>query len=116
MSRTPAQIAAPLAVSIVPDTLGLEEAADYLRLGRDATRLLWETGALPGVSLNQKHLVFRRAALDSFLARLEAEQQAARRAGRTPPPANDPAPPPARRNRRNPLPDLGRYEIPETKR
>lgn len=45
------------------ETLGLDEAAAYLRLGRDATRALWDAGALPGVSLNQKHLVFRRAAL-----------------------------------------------------
>lgn len=58
-----------------PDTMGLEQAAKYLRLGRDATRSLFELGDLPGVSLNQKHLVFRRVALDSWLAQKEMERE-----------------------------------------
>ena len=93
------------------DTLGLEQAADYLHLGRDSTRALFEAGELPGVSLNQKHLVFRRAALDAFLARIEAEQTKARaiahRAQRTA--ANDPDTPIPRRRART-LPDLRAYE------
>lgn len=60
------------------ETLDLEQASDYLHLGRDATRELFDRGELPGVSLNQKHLVFRRPALDAFLARVEAEQTKAR--------------------------------------
>jgi len=93
------------------DTFDLEQASNYLHLGRDATRELFDRGELPGVSLNQKHLVFRRPALDAFLARVEAEQtkarQIAHRARMTP--ANDPAPAqPRRRTRR--LPDLTPYE------
>lgn len=93
------------------DTLDLRQAADYLHLGRDATHQLWQSGDLPGVSLNQKHLVFRRAALDAFLARMEAEQTKARaiahRARMAA--ANDPETPTQRRRAR-PLPDLRAYE------
>jgi len=70
--------------------MGLEQAAEYLRLGRDATRELFDRGELPGVSLNQKHLVFRRVALDHFLADMEVRQAAERlKAARTMPAAND---------------------------
>lgn len=85
------------------ETMGLDEAAAYLRLGRDATRALWDAGALPGVSLNQKHLVFRRAALDRFLAEQEVIQQRERRR------AAAACIPPRDRGRRR-LPDLGRYD------
>lgn len=93
------------------DTFSLEQAAAYLHLGRDATRQLFDTGELPGVSLNQKHLVFRRPALDAFLARVEAEQTKARAtAHRTRMnAANDPAPAAPRRRARV-LPDLSAYE------
>ena len=93
------------------DTFDLQQAADYLHLGRDATRQLFDTGELPGVSLNQKHLVFRRAALDAFLARAEAEQTKARaiahRARMAA--ANDPETLTKRRRGRT-LPDLRAYE------
>ncbi|WP_101926971.1 MULTISPECIES: helix-turn-helix domain-containing protein [Luteimonas] len=92
------------------DTFSLEQAAEYLHLGRDATRQLFDTGSLPGVSLNQKHLVFRRAALDTFLARMEAEQTKARAIAHRArmEAANDPAPPTKRHGRS--LPDLTAYE------
>lgn len=101
---------APLTVtSAWPDTMGLEQAAEYLRLGRDATRELLDTGQLPGVSLNQKHLVFRRVALDAWLADLEVRQMQDRiqklRAAEA---ANDPGQPAARP--RTQKPDLARYE------
>jgi len=92
------------------DTFDLEQASDYLHLGRDATRDLFDRGELPGVSLNQKHLVFRRPALDAFLARVEAEQTKARQIAHRASidAANDSEPPPRRRGRR--LPDLAIYE------
>lgn len=85
------------------ETMGLDEAAAYLRLGRDATRALWDAGTLPGVSLNQKHLVFRRAALDRFLAEQEVIQQRERRRAAVACTA------PRDRGRRS-LPDLDRYD------
>lgn len=94
--------------------MGLEQAAEYLRLGRDSTRELWESGALPGVSLNQKHLVFRRTALDNWLAAMELQQQQQRlQKALATPPANDPAPKAISRTRRGrgrTLPDLSKYE------
>jgi len=92
------------------ETLSLQQAANYLHLGRDATRELWDTGQLPGVSLNQKHLVFRRAALDTFLGQLEAEQTKARslayRARQTAA-ANDSEP--IKRSKRQRPPNLDHY-------
>lgn len=93
------------------DTFSLEQAAEYLHLGRDATRQLFDTGDLPGVSLNQKHLVFRRAALDAFLARMEAEQTKARAiAHRARMAAANDSETPAPRRRARTLPDLRAYE------
>lgn len=101
-----------------PETMGLEEAANYLRLGREATRKLFERGELPGVSLNQKHIVFRRAALDAFLAKVEQEQATARQAGKDPNAANDAdgqntrtggAGNPGTRRRRTPRIDFSKY-------
>lgn len=91
-----------------PDTMGLEQAAEYLRLGRDATRELVDLGLLPATSLNQKHLVFRRVALDEFLAETELRQTRERATlARATEPANDTEPP---RRPRTVKPDLGRYE------
>ncbi len=110
--KTARQAPTIVAPSIWPDTMGLEDASDYLRLGRDATRTLFDQGLLPGVSLNQKHLVFRRTALDAFLAKLELEQQTERLRGKVPPPANDDqgGRHARRKSKRPQLPDLGRYE------
>lgn len=101
---------APLTVaSAWPDTMGLDQAAEYLRLGRDATRELFDTGQLAGTSLNQKHVVFRRVTLDAFLADTEVRQAADRaRRHADMQAANDPAPPAARP--RTTKPDLARYE------
>lgn len=108
MTRRLKHAPAPLTVSSAwPDTMGLEQAAEYLRLGRDATRDLFDRGELPGVSLNQKHLVFRRVALDRFLADMEVRQAAERlKAARMTLPANDPDHSP----RQPPRPDLAAYE------
>lgn len=57
-------------------TLSLEEAAHFLRLGLDHTRTLFDSGELPGLSLNQKHIVFLQSDLVEFIrknARLQAE-------------------------------------------
>ncbi|MEN1942694.1 helix-turn-helix domain-containing protein [Luteimonas sp. MJ293] len=110
MTRAKPQPAPLTVASAWPDTMGLEQAADYLRLGRDATRALWERGELPGVSLNQKHLVFRRVALDKFLADVELQQTRERAASaRAMQAANDPAPGGRPRGAR---PDLNRYGEP----
>lgn len=93
----------------VPETMSLEEAARYLRLGRDATRELFDRGDLPGVSLNQKHIVFRRAALDAFLAKMEVLQATARQAGKDPTAANDGEKDKVKRRRTRRV-DLSKYE------
>lgn len=85
--------------------MGLESAASYLRLGRNATRALFEKGILPGVSLNQKHLVFRRCALDGFLAKMELDQQQERKSA-----ASLALEAVQKRRRRGFIPDLERYE------
>lgn len=80
-----------------PETLDLEGAAAYLRLGVKATRRLIDSGEIPAARLNAKHVVVMREHLRAYL-RDEAEQQAAdRRAGRQPS---------KRRARRQPLPEL----------
>ena len=107
MTRTKPQPAPLTVASAWPDTMDLEQAAEYLRLGRDATRALWQRGELPGVSLNQKHLVFRRVALDKFLADVELQQTRERAAlTRSMGAANDPAPSGRQRGQK---PDLDRY-------
>ena len=63
------------------DTLNLAEAAAYLKLGYEATQELFETGVLPGVSLNQKHTLFLRASLDDFIRETARRQSTERRAG-----------------------------------
>lgn len=110
MTRRQKHEPAPLTVSSAwPDTMGLEQAAEYLRLGRDATRELFECGLLPGVSLNQKHLVFRRITLDRFLAETEARQAAERvKRTRSMVAANDGDREPT--GSRSPRPDLSSYE------
>lgn len=130
----------PIPVPTMPvgapsEVLSTEEAAEYLRIGQRAVRKLWQTGHLPGVSLNQKHLVFRLATLDAFLARLESDPEAQQvirdsHAASDHDPADttgEPAPTPAAartrkppvhtptaaqrgRPRRQVLPDLGKYE------
>lgn len=63
------------------ETLNLAEAASYLKLGFEATQELFETGVLPGVSLNQKHALFLRTSLDDFIRETARRQSAERRAG-----------------------------------
>lgn len=107
MTRSKPQPAPLTVASTQPDTMSLKQAAEYLQLGRDATRALWERGELPGVSLNQKHLVFRRVALDKFLADMEVRQVRERAAAaRAMDAANDPAPTGRPRGEK---PDLDRY-------
>lgn len=83
------------------DTLNLAEAAEYLRLGYEATRELFERGELPGLSLNQKHVVFLRSELEAYIRETGRRQAAERRQGIKP--AEHAATP--RRARRS-LPDL----------
>lgn len=89
------------------DTFNLIEAADYLKLGYEATKELFDTGVLPGVSLNQRHTVILRTDLDRWLHETARRQAADRRAGVVP---IDRAAAPVRRKRGNIPPDLSRYE------
>ena len=66
------------------ETLDLEGAAHFLRLGINATRALFDAGELPGVSLNQKHTVFLRSDLAAYIRAKAQEQAAARRRGLQP--------------------------------
>lgn len=92
------------------DTLNLAEAAEFLRLGYESTKELFERGELPGTSLNQKHVVFLRDDLRDYLREKARQQAAERRAGIAP--AAEAPKPRARRGRaeRASLPDLSRYE------
>lgn len=67
-----------------PDTMNLAEAAAYLKLGYEATAALFESGQLPGVSLNQKHSLFLRDDLDTFIRETARRQSSDRRAGLRP--------------------------------
>jgi excisionase family DNA binding protein len=89
------------------ETLTLAEAADYLKLGINSTRELFDAGELPGVSLNQKHAVFLRDDLREYLHRLAQVQSADRRIGDAP---SRPVAP--KRRRGAPLPDLDKYSEP----
>lgn len=83
------------------DTLNLSEAAEFLRLGYEATRELFDRGELPGMSLNQKHAVFLRRDLEAYISETARRQASERRQGIKP--AEHVATP--RRTRRT-LPDL----------
>lgn len=61
------------------DTLNLQEASDYLKLGYQATKELFERGDLPGISLNLKHTLFLKSDLDDYIREKAREQQEARR-------------------------------------
>lgn len=86
------------------DTLNLAEAAEFLKLGYVATKELFDSGVLPGVSLNQKHTVFLRTDLETWLRETARRQAAERRAL---PIRNPPAP---QKRTRTSLPDLAQYE------
>lgn len=60
-------------------TLNIEEAAAYLKIGQKAFKALFESGEIPGVSMNQKHTVFLRSELDDWIRRKGEEQAQARR-------------------------------------
>lgn len=74
-----------MAERIAPETMNLTEAAAYLKLGYEATAALFESGQLPGVSLNQKHTLFLRASLDEFIRETARRQSEQRRNGILPP-------------------------------
>lgn len=63
------------------DTLDLEEAAAYLKLGVEHTRTLFNSGQIPGLSLNQKHIVFLRRDLADFIREHARNQMMARAIG-----------------------------------
>jgi len=89
------------------DTMNMAEAAEYLKLGYMATKELFDTGMLPGVSLNQKHTVFLRADLDGWIREMSRRQAAERREGAKP---TERATAQTARQRRGSKPDLSRYE------
>jgi hypothetical protein len=93
-----------------PETMNMAEAAAYLKLGIEATQGLFETGVLPGVSLNQKHTLFLRASLDEFIRETARRQSEQRRNG-IQPPDRAAASPRGRATRRGlPKPDLDANE------
>lgn len=65
-------------MALADDTLGLEEAADMLRLGLEATRTLVDGGHIPAVRLNQKHTVILRDDVIGYI-RDEGRRQAEER-------------------------------------
>lgn len=68
-------------MSVPTETLNLAEAAEFLRLGYEATRELFDRGELPGMSLNQKHAVFLRRDLEAYISETARRQASERRQG-----------------------------------
>ncbi|WP_426269269.1 helix-turn-helix transcriptional regulator [Dyella kyungheensis] len=60
------------------ETLDLQEAADFLRLGYEAMKQLVTDGAVPALVLNRKHTVILRDELVSYV-RVEGRRQAEER-------------------------------------
>ncbi|HET6806195.1 MAG TPA: hypothetical protein VFH59_12220, partial [Frateuria sp.] len=89
--------------------LNLEEAAEFMHLGLKAMKELVDSGAVPALSLNQKHTILLRDDLISYVREQGRAQAELRRKGK-------PAPTdalPARERRRGPRkarPDLASYE------
>lgn len=92
------------------ETMNMAEAAAYLKLGFEATQELFETGVLPGVSLNQKHTLFLRASLDDFIRETARRQSEQRRAGIVPPDRAAASPRGRTTRRGQPRPDLDANE------
>lgn len=68
-------------IATVDETLDLAEAARYMHIGHEAMRELFESGSIPAVSLNQKHVVFLRDDLRAYLADLARKQARERQSG-----------------------------------
>lgn len=90
----------------ISDTLDVDGAAALLRLGRDSTLGLIDSGILPAVRLNTRHCVLLREDVLGYI-RAEARRQAAERA-RGHAPATEPTPTSPRRRgpKRRVLPEL----------
>lgn len=86
------------------DTLSVEQAAQLLHLGRDATRALIEAGDIPAMSCNQKHTVLLRRDVLEYIATNAREQSEQRKA------AQRSCSPRTRRRPRKALPDLDLYD------
>ena len=94
------------------ETLGIEQAAELMRIGYEAMKQLIDAGEVPAVILNQRHAVLLKSDVLNYIheqGRLQAEQRrrlAGRAKGRTVAPAVA-----ARRGaRRKAAPDLSPYE------
>lgn len=97
-------------------TMGLQQSANFLRLGLEAMKDLVANGEVPAVVLNQKHTVLLREDLIAYVreeGRKQAEKRRKLAASRAPEPSAGSSTATTRRARprRGPLPDLGRYEL-----
>jgi len=68
------------------DTMTIEDAAGYVKLGQKAFRALFDKGEVPGVSMNQKHTVFLRSDLDEWIRKTARKQSLQRQGGMPSPP------------------------------
>jgi hypothetical protein len=92
------------------ETFNLAEAAEYLKLGYEATKELFDAGVLPGASLNNRHTVIHHSDLEAFLRETARRQAEERRRNIQP---TDRAAAPIRRKHEQhakKLPDLKKYE------
>ena len=87
----------------------LEEAAEFMRLGLKAMKELVDSGAVPALSLNQKHTILLRDDLVSYV-REQARAQAEQRRKSKPAPADPTERRERRRGPRKARPDLAGYE------
>lgn len=92
-------------------TMDLEQAAAFLHLGYKAMKELVDSGAVPALSLNQKHTILLRDDLITYVreqGRAQASKRRARKAAAIPHPNPQRR---ATRSRTAAKPDLSIYEI-----
>jgi hypothetical protein len=95
------------------ETLGIEQAAELMRIGYEAMKQLIDSGEVPAVILNQRHAVLLRSDVLNYIheqGRLQAEERR-RLAGQPKGRSVAPAAAARRGTRRKAAPDLSRYEM-----
>jgi excisionase family DNA binding protein len=95
------------------ETLGIEQAAQLMRLGYEATRQLIDAGEIPAVIFNQRHVVLLREDVIAYIheqGQIQAQQR--RRVAKRPKGhATTPRAAAQRPSKRKVPPDLSLYEL-----
>jgi excisionase family DNA binding protein len=95
------------------ETLGIEQAAELMRIGYEAMKQLIDAGEVPAVILNQRHVVLLRSDVIAYIheqGHIQAEQRR-RVAKRSKGSTIAPQAAALRGSKRKIPPDLSRYEL-----